>query len=144
MFDVDDDAMGKFRVVEDLNGPGGRRRWPRELKARIVAESLVPGARVTEVAQRWQVRSSQIFAWRHAIYRDVKAIPAKPKEQAASGFIPIVTGTVAPVAFPRPTPALPSIEVKLAGAVVRGTPGMDDAAQLTVVLRAVRASVSRA
>ena len=35
------------------------------------------------------------------------------------------------------------IEVKLAGAVVRVSSGMDDAAQLTAVLRAVRASASR-
>lgn len=143
MFDVDDDARVEFRAVEDLTGPGARRRWSREQKARIVAESLVPGARVTEVARRWRVRSSQIFAWRHALHKDGKAVPAKPKEQAASGFIPIVTGAVTPAPFPRSAPALPSIEVRLAGAVVRVTPGMDDAAQLTAVLRAVRASVSR-
>ena len=35
------------------------------------------------------------------------------------------------------------IEVKLTGAVVRVSSGMDDAAQLTAVLRAVRASASR-
>ena len=39
--------------------------------------------------------------------------------------------------------AAPVIEVKLAGAVVRVASGMDDAAQLTAVLRAVRASASR-
>jgi hypothetical protein len=39
--------------------------------------------------------------------------------------------------------AAPGIEVKLAGAVVRVSSGMDDAAQLTAVLRAVRASASR-
>jgi hypothetical protein len=42
-----------------------------------------------------------------------------------------------------PPSAAPAIEVKLAGAVVRVVSGMDDAAQLTVVLRAVRASASR-
>jgi hypothetical protein len=36
------------------------------------------------------------------------------------------------------------IEIRLAGAVVRVVSGMDDAAQLTAVLRAVRASASRA
>jgi hypothetical protein len=38
----------------------------------------------------------------------------------------------------------PSIEIRLAGAVVRVGSGMEDAAQLTAVLRAVRASASRA
>ncbi|MDB5661563.1 MAG: transposase, partial [Cypionkella sp.] len=35
--------------IEVLDGPTGRRRWPDEVKARIVAESLVPGARVCDV-----------------------------------------------------------------------------------------------
>jgi hypothetical protein len=43
-----------------------------------------------------------------------------------------------------PHAAASVIEVRLAGAVVRITSGMDDAAQLTAVLRAIRASASRA
>ncbi len=39
--------------IEVLNGPTGRRRWPDDLKARIVAESLLPGARVCDVAQKY-------------------------------------------------------------------------------------------
>jgi hypothetical protein len=35
------------------------------------------------------------------------------------------------------------IEIRLAGAVVRVTSGMNDTTQLTTVLRAVRASASR-
>jgi hypothetical protein len=50
MFDVNDDAKGKYRRVEVLTGPGRRRRWSADEKARIVAETLVPGARVSEVA----------------------------------------------------------------------------------------------
>jgi transposase len=53
MFDVNDDAKGGFRCVEILTGPGRRRRWSVEEKARIVAETLEPGARVAEVARRW-------------------------------------------------------------------------------------------
>mgnify|MGYP006165046005 CR=1 FL=1 len=34
--------------IEVLDGPTGRRRWPDDLKARIVAESFQPGARVCE------------------------------------------------------------------------------------------------
>ena len=69
MFDVNDDAKGEFRRVEVLMGPGRRRRWSADEKARIVAETLVPGARVSEVARRWQVCSQQVFGWRRAMRR---------------------------------------------------------------------------
>ena len=46
-------------------------------------------------------------------------------------------------AVQRAASAAPGIEVKLAGAVVRVSSGMDDAGQLTAVLRAIRASASR-
>ena len=68
MYDVSDDAKGGFRRVEVLTGPGRRRRWSADEKARIVAETLVPGARVSEVARRWQACSPAgiRLATRHA------------------------------------------------------------------------------
>jgi transposase len=135
MDDVNDDAKGVFRRIEILTGPARRRRWSTEEKARIVAETLAPGARVSEVARRWQV-CPQLFAWRHAARRDVAATRREPASQAAAGFVPIITEA---------TPARSSarvIEVTLAGAVVRVGSGMDDTT-LTAVLRAVRASASR-
>ena len=70
MFDVNDDAKGEHRRVEVLTGPGRRRRWSADEKARIVAETLVPGARVSEVARRWQICSQQVFGWRRAMRQD--------------------------------------------------------------------------
>ena len=55
MYDVKDDAKGGFRRIELLTGPGRRRRWSAEEKARVIQETLEPGARVSEVARRWQV-----------------------------------------------------------------------------------------
>jgi transposase len=143
MFDVNDDAKGEYRRVEVLTGPGRRRRWSVEEKARIVEETLAPGARVSEVARRWQVCSQQVFGWRRAACRNIST--AVSTTTAAPAFIPITTDATLPMPVPRATPAssAPAIEVKLAGAVVRVVPGMDDAAQLTAVLRAVRASASR-
>jgi transposase len=141
MFDVKDDAKGGFRRIEVLTGPGRRRRWSAEDKARIIAETLLPGARVSEVARRWQICSQQVFGWRRAARRDMRIAPATTAAPVSSGFVPIITeaNPVTPV----PHMATSVIEVRLAGAVVRIPSGMDDAAQLTAVLRAIRASASR-
>jgi transposase len=40
------------RRIEVINGAGGRRRWSADDKARIVEETLAPGAVVSEVARR--------------------------------------------------------------------------------------------
>src|ERR1700722_2988059 len=61
MFDVNDDAKAEFRRVEILTGPVRRRSWSAEEKARIVEEALAPGARVSEVARRWQVCPQQVL-----------------------------------------------------------------------------------
>jgi transposase len=94
MFDVNDDAKGGFRRIELLTGPGRRRRWSAEEKSRIIEETLAPGARVSEVAPRWQVCPQQVFGWRRAARRDMAL---------ATDFVPIVTEapTPAEVAAPR-------------------------------------------
>src|SRR3954451_23463738 len=80
MFDVNDDAKAGLRRVEMLTGPGRRRRWSAEEKARIVAETLAAGARVSEVARRWQICPQQVFAWRHQARLDVAVQPAAEGE----------------------------------------------------------------
>lgn len=115
MFDVSDDAKGEFRRVEVLTGPGRRRRWSADEKARIVAETLVPGARVSEVARRWQICSQQVFGWRRAMRQDALSVPREPITPATPSFVPIVSEAIRAATVQRA--AAPGIEVKLAGAV---------------------------
>jgi transposase len=128
MVDVTDDAKGAgYLRVEVLTGPGRRRKWSDEAKARIVAEALAQGAVVADVARRWQVCPQQVFGWRREM-----------RVSSALSFVPLVAE--------RPVDAQeaclpPPMELHLAGGMLRIPPGTD-AALLTVVLRALRASAS--
>jgi transposase len=142
MDSVNDDAKGGgYRRIEVLTGPERRRKWSADDKARIIAETLQPGAVVSEVARRWQVSPQQVFDWRRQA-RKALAAEAGP---AVPAFVPIVPET--PAAVPEaavataPARAAPSIEVKLAGAVLRIAAGADGDL-LTMVLRAIRASAA--
>ncbi len=50
--------------VEVLDGVERRRRWSSEEKARIIEETLAPGAKVSEVARRHGISASLVFTWR--------------------------------------------------------------------------------
>lgn len=130
MVDINDDAKdGVYRRVEVLTGPGRRRKWSDDDKARIVEETLRPGTVVADVARRWQVSSQQVFTWRREMRRGAAA---------AQDFVPIIAEP--PSVVPERS-ATPVIEVQLAGAVLRVIPGTDGAL-LTTVLRAIRASAA--
>src|ERR1700722_7791685 len=105
MFDVNDDAKGEYRRVEVLTGPGRRRRWSADEKAPIGAETLLPGARVSEVARRWHVCSLQVFGWRCAARPDVTPVLGQTTGPAPPGFAPIISEVTPSAVAPRPASA---------------------------------------
>lgn len=139
MDSVSDNAKGGYRRVEILTGPGRRRKWSDDDKARIVAEAAQPGVVVSEIARRWQVTPQQVFDWR----RQARKALAATMVLAEPAFVPIVSMAQVTAS----DPAAPScrsgarIEVRLSGAELRLAPGTD-AALLTLVLRAIRASAA--
>jgi transposase len=76
--------------VEVLDGLERRRRWSQEDKARIVEETLVRGAKVTDVARRNGVAASVVFTWRRQ---------ARTVEKVGPCFTPVqITAAVEPSA----------------------------------------------
>ena len=90
---------GAMARVEVITGPERRRRWSAEQKRAIVAESLTPGAVVTEIARRADICPGQIYRWRREI-------------RVGSGFAAVLIAPAGDGAEGRPTPA---IELAFAG-----------------------------
>jgi transposase len=88
------------RRMEVFAGAGHRREWPAELKARILAETTLPGETVSGVARRHGLRVNQLFLWRKA--------PRCAAERQAQGrtesFVPVVVNSPSPTAAAPATP----------------------------------------
>ncbi len=68
--DETDDPSSGFRRIELITGTGRRRRWSTDEKARILVESLQPGANISEVARRNGLSPQQLFGWRREVRCD--------------------------------------------------------------------------
>jgi transposase len=117
-----------------ITGTGRRRNWPAEVKARIVAESLAPGAQVSDIARRHGIRPQQLFGWRREAREGRLPMP----HEEASTFVPIVTNLSGVSAAARPAAeAQTSVEIEMRGVVVR-LRGRIAAGSLAEVLAAVK------
>lgn len=82
-------------LMEVLEGPTGRRRWPDDLKARIVAESFEGGARVCDVARRHGLAPQHLSTWR----RLTRAGKLVLKVADEPSFATLVLDDLAPAEF---------------------------------------------
>ena len=120
--------------AELLHGPERRRRWTLEQKALIVAEGFAPGVVTSSVARRHGVHPNQLYTWRREVRDAVGAGWGAPV------FAPVAVEQVDPDPAERwPTQPSSTIEVEIAGAIVRVT-RESDLALLTAVARALKAA----
>jgi transposase len=82
--------------VEVLGGLERRRRWSQDDKARIVEETLAPGAKVTEVARRNGVAASVVFTWRRQARTAAQVEPRFAPVQIAAAEAIEETSTLLP------------------------------------------------
>jgi len=129
----------RLEVITDT----GRRRWfSKDDKARIVEETLVPGAVVSEIARRHGLTPQQVFTW----LRQARRLPT-PKADDPQ-FVPAVVDAMAPavaVGHERKTarrkakPDVGGIEIEAEGVTIRVGRGAD-VAMIAAIIRALKAS----
>jgi transposase len=128
--------------LEVITGTGRRRRFSDEDKARIVEETLSPGAVVSEIARRHGLSPQQLFGWR----RQARQPIVSGTDMQVPQFVPAVIEAELPEATVRRRSRSPMrqadhfcgiIEIELAGVTVRVGRGAD-AKTVATVLRALK------
>ncbi|TCM51108.1 transposase [Rhizobium sp. PP-F2F-G48] len=140
-FDHRLDPERLVRRVEIINGAGGRRHWSADDKARILEETLAPGAVVSEVARRHGLRPQQVFGWR----REARIGPGAGS--VVPSFVPVMVEGMHPAQAVLPTKPKrrrrtaprPSggIELEIEGVVVRVGSGTN-AKTIAAVIQALK------
>ncbi len=123
-------SMEAVGFVELLAAPAAKRRWSDEAKGRMVAETLVPGVTVNEVARRHGLKANHLSSWRTLARNGKLVVPeVVGAEFAAPAASPMVVPTVATTG---------SIELIVGPVTVRldGATPAARVAELAVALRA--------
>jgi transposase len=143
---AEDGFVGRYDVVEPRRG---NRRWPDDVKARIVAESFEPGVRVVDVARRHDVIANQLSSWRRQARDGVLALPFEampgPSENGDTerAFVPLAitaepSEAVNVLGPPLPEAASPVLTLEIGSDVVMRVPGDVPVERVVALVRAVR------
>lgn len=94
-------SMEAVGLVELLAAPAAKRRWSGEAKGRLVAETLVPGVMVNEVARRHGVKANHLSSWRTLARQGKLVVPevagaefAAPVATAQSATASVATASI--------------------------------------------------
>lgn len=122
------ESARQVRRIEVITGAVGRRGWTVDDKARIVGETLEPGAVVSVVARRHGLTPQQLFGWR----REAR----QRSEEARPKFVPaVIESPSLKRRQRRPATAMASIELEIGGVRVR----IGDGAKASTVSAVIRA-----
>ena len=110
----------------------GKRNWPPELKARIVAETLIEGETVKAVAQRYELIPSTVSDWRRMARQGKLVLP----NLEGMDFVPVEIEAPAPVAEALPNPFSSTLDV-IKGDVIVRLDAATPAARIAEIARAI-------
>ena len=115
-FDHTLDPKPLVRRAEVITELGRRRKWSEDAKAEIMLEALAPGAVVSEVARRHDLRPQQCFGW----LREARKSPEAPPTCVPVVIEPVeATPVAATLKKRRQRSARGGIEVEIDGVTVR-------------------------
>ena len=120
--------------LEVIEGPSGRRRRTKAERARIAAESMMPGVTVADTARKHGTTRWQIYDWRKQLRKGNLVVPENVA--ALPIFAELVVDDSSAAA-----PARSDLEIVVGDVVIRAGAGVDES-QLTRAIRAARAAAS--
>jgi transposase len=137
-----DGGNGFVGCVEMVRRTRGYRRWPGAFKARIVAESFQPGARVVDVARRHDLAPHQLSDWRRLARQGLLALPAEAMEgvgaNAVTAFVPVSVYGDADASTEAAEASEGIIGIELGCGLVVRVPGDVSAERAAALVRALR------
>ena len=110
----------------------GKRNWPSELKARIVAETLIEGETVKAVAKRYELIPSTVSDWRRMARQGKLVLP----NLDGIDFVPVEVEASVPVAQPLPNPLSNTLDV-IKGDITVRLDAATPAARIAEIARAL-------
>lgn len=136
------DGPGDGRVfrLEVIEGRSGRRLRTRAERARIAAESLVPGASVTDVAQRHGTTRWQIYDWRRKLRTGQLVVPESVAALPMFAEL-VVESAAAGRQMPVEAVGATGVEIAIGDVVIRAGTDADEGLLMRAI-RAARASTS--
>ena len=131
------DGSKNVSRLEVIEGPSGRRRRTRAERARIAAESMMPGVTVADVARKHGTTRWQIYDWRKQIRKGNLVVPESVA--ALPMFAELVVAHSATAASP--PGGRSDLEIIVGDVVIRAGACADEG-QMTRAIRAARAAAS--
>jgi transposase len=121
-------------AVEVITSVERRRRWSRDEKLRIVAQSAQPGRTTSQVARDHGILPSQLFTWRRQLLSEAIASGI-----AGDGFVPVAI-TAAEASLPASSAGCGgahALEIRLPNGIVIAVSNAAEAELLRRVLAAL-------